>query len=458
MDAFGRLTEAFTTVATRKDQKLDSVEQFGLFPTADLPEPFRKATAAVHMAPEKGPLSLPQYKVFDALLKRAGNQYKKDPTRIWFEIGLGELTTEIGLNSNNRKYVKTVINSLVTFGVNWDYLAGLNKGQWNASALLAGARITPSGVLQYHYAENLKEVFLNPAVWANIDMAIIRRFQRSSSAVLYENIVRYDGIGKTPELSVDVWRNLVLGMEWKKGSYAEYKEFKRRILTFGVNEINAVSDHLVEMIEVKSKTNSRSVTAIQFILRAKDIPQVLEESDLDVLGRVTKLDVPLSEARRLLTTHGQEAIVTALDYMDQRLKQKIGPKVESVPAYFRKALVNGYKVDDKANAADSVATSPTAARTKARAVTGNNINDLFQTHRRKEVTGYFFELDAADQMKVLQRYNEQQSLASLKIESGKKMKKTTETAFYTWLADDVWGPATDSDVLTFVMNNAKISL
>lgn len=445
-------------MAIRKDLKLDNVEQFGLFPTAELPEPFRKATAAVHMAPEKGALSLPQYKLFDALLKNAGAQYKRDPSRIWFDIGLGQLTTEIGLNSNNRKYMKTAINSLVTFGVNWDYLAGLNKGQWNASALLAGARITPGGVLQYHYAENLKEVFLNPGVWANIDMAIIRRFRRASSAVLYENIVRYDGIGKTPELSVDVWRNLILGMEWKKGSYAEYKEFKRRILTFGVNEINAVSDHVVEMIEVKSKTNSRSVTAIQFIMRPKDIPHVANEADLDVLGRVTKLDVPLSEARRLLATHGQEAIVTALDYMDQRLKLKGGPKVESVPAYFRKTLQNGYKVDEKASGTESAVGSSSASHTAARAATSNNINELFQTYRRKEVTGYFFELDAADQMAVLQRYNEQQGTASLKIESGKKMKKTTETAFYTWLANDVWGLPTDSDILAFVMDNAKISL
>ena len=61
------------------------------------------------------------------------------PGRTSFSISLASLSHESGLNSNNTKYVKDTVNSLISTVVNWDYLAADRSTVWKASGLLAGA-------------------------------------------------------------------------------------------------------------------------------------------------------------------------------------------------------------------------------------------------------------------------------------------------------------------------------
>ncbi|MGF6604292.1 DNA-binding transcriptional MerR regulator [Paraburkholderia sp. GAS448] len=428
-----------------------ATDQFGLFPDVELPEPYKKAVSAVHMAPRERAMTLQQYRVFDALLKHATDQYKVDSTRIWYTISIGDLSKKIGLeNSNNTRYIKAIIDELVTFGVNWDYLAGLNKGEWNSSALLAGAKISKGGMLNYHYADNLRELFMNPEIWAWIDFRIMNRFSKAVTAPVYQNVLRYAGIGKTPVLSVDVWRDLIVGMEWRKGSYAEYKEFKRAVLLKALDEINTKSDHNFELIEIKE---GRAISALQFLVKEKVKQEVIEPSDLELITSVKKLGVPYSEARKLLAKFGPDAVTQAVRYVEQRMTSKLA-SLESVPAYFRNALNKGYTLGsplvEKATAALSSKESVTS--------TSEEVLALFAADRRAESRRYFLELEPGEQAALIDRYNEQQETALLKITSAAKMKKASETAFFTWLGEDTWGTPTDSDVLQFVMTKAKVSV
>lgn len=426
-------------------------DQFGLFPDVELPEPYKKAVSAVHMAPREGPMTLQQYRVFDALLKHATDQYKDDPKRIWYTISIGDLAKKIGLeNSNNTGYIKAIIDELVTFGVNWDYLAGLNKGEWNSSALLAGAKISKGGMLSYHYADNLRELFMNPEIWAWIDFRIMNRFSKAVTAPVYQNVLRYAGIGKTPVLAVDVWRDLIVGMEWRKGSYAEYKEFKRAVILKALDEINMKSDHTFELIEIKE---GRAISALQFLVKEKVIQEAIEPSDLEVITAVKKLGVPYSETRKLLAKYGADAVTQAVHYTEQRVTSKLEP-LKNVAAYFRNALNNGYAVGtpqlEKPKA-------PTAVKQNSTS-TPEEVHALFDANRRAESRGYFLELDTAEQAALIDRYNEQQETGMLKIKTAAKMKKASETAFYSWLAEETWGKPTDSDVLQFLMTKAKVSV
>jgi DNA-binding transcriptional MerR regulator len=441
-------------VVTRKrtTEKTDAAtDQFGLFPDVELPEPYKKAVSAVHMAPRERPMTVQQYRVFDALLKHATDQYKVDAARIWYTISIGDLAKKIGLeNSNNTRYIKAIIDELVTFGVNWDYLAGLNKGEWNSSALLAGAKIAKGGILNYHYADNLRELFMNPEIWAWIDFRIMNRFSKAVTAPVYQNVLRYAGIGKTPVLSLDVWRDLIVGMEWRKGSYAEYKEFKRAVVLKALDEINTKSDHNFELVEIKQ---GRAISALQFLVKEKVKQEVIEPSDLEVISSVKKLGVPLSEARKLLSTFGADAVNQAVTYTEHRMASKLAT-LDSVPAYFRNALKNGYAtVTPQVEKAKEVAPSKENASNNT-----EEVHALFAADRRHESRGYFLELDPAEQAALINRYNEHQETGLLKITSASKMKKASETAFFGWLADDTWGKPTDSDVLKFVMTKAKVSV
>lgn len=440
-------------MATRRRTtvKADGIrDQFGLFPDVELPEPYKKAVSAVHMAPKEGPLTLQQYRVFDALLKHATDQYKADAKRVWYTISIGDLSEKIGLEkSNNTAYIKAIVSELVTFGVNWDYLAGLPKGEWNTSALLAGAK-TKGGTLSYHYADNLRELFMDPKMWAWIDFRIMNRFSKAVTPPVYQNILRYAGIGQTPILPVDVWRDLIVGMEWRKGSYAVYKEFNRAVLQKALTEINAKSDHIFEMIEVPE---GRKVVALQFLIKEKVKQEVIEATDLEVIASVKKLGLPYSEVRKLLAKFGAEAVTEAVRYVEQRLVSKL-PPVGNVAAYFRNTLNNGYKVGSPQ--VDEPRVAATAKPSSAN--TSEEVLALFAADRLAESRGYFVELDPAEQAGLIDRYNEQQDSAQLTITSASKMKKITETAFFTWLADDTWGKPTDSDILQFIMSKAKVTV
>ncbi|WP_256259013.1 replication initiation protein [Burkholderia ubonensis] len=426
-------------MATKKETGREPM-QIALFQMPEMPDPFRKAVPAIHIAPKTGPISLQQAKTWNALIKNAIEQ-RKEGERTWFEYSIGDLISDVGLNSKNREYVKATINSLLGFVVNWDQLAA--KSEWNASALLAGAKIS-GGTLKYQFSDNISELLLSPEVYASIDMRIARTFKRGYALTLWENVVRYEGVGQTGKMKVNTLRDLLLGMDWAQGSYAEYKIFKSRILVPALREINDVSDHEIVMKEEKT---GRSVTEVRFFITPKRKSEATSEEDLDVLTAMTKLSVPLSEARKLLGQHGPEAVRQALAYTDVRVKKKNAQPLDNVASYFRKALANGYQLENGRGKPDSsvvsIASSPEQAEDK--------LLSKLLAERAEQARGYFNELDSGEQADCVSRYNESQMASQLKLVANNKPKKAAEQAFFHWLAEDVWGKPTDRDLLNFVL-------
>lgn len=104
-------------------------------------------------------------------------------------------------------------------------------------------------------------------------------------------------------MSVDTLRDLLLGLDWVSGSYAQYKTFKSRVLLPTIEEINRIADHEIVFHEFKT---GRTVTEVQLTIAAKRTPEVADEDDLELLTSVAALDVPLSEARKLLGEHDRQ--------------------------------------------------------------------------------------------------------------------------------------------------------
>lgn len=432
-------------MATKKDTGREPM-QIALFQMPEMPDPFRKAVPAIHMAPKTGPISLQQAKTWNALIKNAIEQ-RKEGERTWFEYSIGDLISDVGLNSKNREYVKATINSLVGFVVNWDQLAA--KSEWNASALLAGAKLS-GGTLKYQFSDNISELLLSPEVYASIDMRIARVFKRGYALTLWENVVRYEGVGQTGKMKVNTLRDLLLGMDWAQGSYAEYKIFKSRILVPALKEINDISDHEIVLKEHKT---GRAVTEVQFFITPKRKSEATSEEDLDVLSAMTKLSVPLSEARKLLGHHGPEAVRQALAYTEVRVKKKNAQPLDNVASYFRKALANGYQLESGRGKPDSNVVSIASSSEQAE----DKLLSKLLADRAEQARGYFNELDSGEQGDCVNRYNENQVAPQLKLAANKKPKKAAEQAFFYWLAEDVWGKPTDRDLLNFVLAGSGAS-
>lgn len=417
--------------------------QIALFQTPEPPEPFKKAVQAVHIAPKSGAITLQQAKMFNALIKNAIAQHSVDQ-RLTFEYSVKDLIEDVGLNSNNRNYVKATINSLVGTVVNWDHLMPDSRSIWKASGLLSGAEIDGSR-LRYNFSDQIRELLLNPVMYAMIDMRITRQFKRGHSLTLWENVVRYEGVGRTGRIPIKTFRELFLGQDSAKSSYREYKIFKSRILIPAMREVNEVTDHTVELIEFK---NGRSVAEVQFTITRKPTAKNEEEIDAGTLRAVTKLGVLPSEARKLITEYGEARVRQALDYTQERLAKKNAPPIDNVGAYFRRTLNEGWK---SAQAAPAVSLPGADESAGPNGLSAEELRSRYLAERMPMAREYFKELAVEDQTALIDEYNSQTSVKQLRVSTSKKLSGVAERSFFNWVSEKTWGEPTDRELLQYLL-------
>jgi hypothetical protein len=429
----------------RKQAGKTTDTQVSLFQTPEPPDLLRKAVQAIHIAPKSGKIGLQQRKMFSSLIKNALRQESFEPGRTSFSISIAALSHESGLNSNNTKYVKDTVNSLISTVVNWDYLAADHTTVWKASGLLAGAELEQS-TLRYSFSDQIRSELLNPEIYALIDMRIAREFRRSHSLALWENTVRYEGIGITAKIPLQKFRDLILGQDKSSQSYKEYKLFKSKVLLPCIKEVNEVSDHTLELIEHKV---SRSVEAVQFKVKRKVTADVVEEPDgkADALiEEMVKFGVLRSEARRLYVQYGEQRVRAAIAYTQNRTSRKNSAPLDNVAAYFRKALSHGYTL------AESRQSSPESASQPSRQSKQDQIKERYLAAKIEEASAYFRELEIDDQTGLIERYNETvKGSRDLVLSPKKRATKLAQTNFFRWLANDTWGEPTSDDLLEFLL-------
>lgn len=421
--------------------------QIALF-QPEVPEPFKKAVQAIHVAPVGGALTLQQRRLFNSLIKNAiEDRLAKNDAANTFQISIPEMMAELSLTTKDTAYIKETAKSLMRTVVDWDQLNSDGTATWTGSTLLAGAKIT-GPLLSYSFAPQICEELLNPERYAMIDMRIAKLFRRAHALALWENTVRYEKIGITARISLNVFRNLILGREEGETKYKEYKIFKRAVINPCIAEINAVSDHTLELIEHKV---GRSVTDVQFKISRKKVSADADDEDMELVQSIVKFGVPLSEARKFIRSFGAPRVRSAVAYTKARTQKKNAPGVDNVAAYFRKAVTENWAKNSEPAPQSEQPFSASATRHAATAKTPAEARDQFIAARIPQAQAYFAELDADDQSELIGKYNDQCDVANLRVIAGKKPTKAAQSSFYRWLADFTWGEPTSDDLLTFVL-------
>jgi Initiator Replication protein len=428
---------------TRKRVGDSADKQVSLFQASEPPDILRKAVQAIHIAPKSGKLGLQQRKMFSSLIKNAIKQDAVEPGRMSYSITIGALSQDSGLNSNNTQYVKETVNSLISTVVNWDYLAADKTAVWKASGLLAGAELQHA-VLKYSFSDQIRGELLSPEIYALIDMRIAREFRRAHSLALWENTVRYEGVGLTAKIPLSKFRDLILGQDRSAQSYQEYKLFKSKVLMPCIREVNEISDHVLELIEHKA---GRSVEAVQFKVTRKLDTELKDEPDgrnEALVDEVIKMGIPRSEARKMLSQYGDQRVRSALSYVANRSAKKNAAPVDNLAAYFRKALSHGYALPDAPTTKRKEPAIPPQGRQA-------QLRDKYLVQKMSEAREYFGELEIDDQTGLIGRYNETVDAKNLKLSPPKKPSKLAETGFFRWLVLDTWGEPSADELLEFVL-------
>lgn len=429
-------------MATKRSDALAPVPigQISLFTVREAPDAFRKAVQVVHSRP-KSPVSLLQRKLGNAWLKHAVEQ--QADAEGWWELGIKNLAVTIGFDSNNRQYLKEAAEALMRIVHEWDVLAPANKRvQWKASVLFPEVEIR-SDVIRYQISGQMRERLVDPEIYAMIDMNVVRRFRRAPSLAIWEFCVRFEKIGRTSEVDWEKFRDMVLGESAEGKTYQEYKYFKSKVLNPAIAEINSESNHTVSLFE--SKVGKR-IAGLRFEVARKTLVEDVADDDaqLELLGDLVKLGVPQSEARRLSKQYPVADIKAAIDYTRQRVNDRKLAPLGKPAAYFRQALINRYAGASAAAVPSAPSPTPTSVAASGKSI---DIRSAFGLQRQDEAGRYFGDLDLADQSRLIEQYNAQQSAAQLRIK--KKATRLAQTAFYRWLALDTWGEPTSDELLTF---------
>ncbi len=424
-------------MGTRKPSSNGSTpeRQLSLFGGKETPDPFRKAVQVLHSKP-KSPLSLLQRKLGNAWLKNAiENQPDKDG---WWELGIKAMAIDVGFDSNNRRYLKESAEALMSIVFDWDVLAPADKRIiWKASVLFPEVEVR-SDAVRYQFSSQMRELMVNPEIYALIDMNIVRKFRRAASLGIWEFCVRFEKVKRTSEVKWEKFRDMILGESADNKTYQEYKFFKSKVLNPGIAEINSESNHRIELLE--SKIGKR-VSSISFLVaRSSSINAIIEDdSSIELVGELVRLGVPPSEAKKLCNTQSTIDIGAALDYTKRRMTDQRSSKLDNPAAYFRHALANRYAATENIKTKTGLLPEATEKSVDIRAGYAN--------HQLAEAERYFKELDSDDQASIIERYNEEQTVTPLQLR--KRASKVALLGFYKWLANITWGEPNADKLLEF---------
>lgn len=235
----------------------------------------KKHVAAVRVGDAVGLLAR---KTWNVLLL---NAYDDLLNQDFHKIKVSDLCEITGCNTRNYKNMADVLGNLMTTNVKWDIGGGCREnGTWiknmGMSTMIASA-IIEDGVVIYEFSKRLSKLLYNPEIYQRISIAQQKLFKSASSLALWENCIRYVGVGSTGLIELQEWREL-LGATAK--TYDQYKDFNKFVISPSVKEINEVST-----IEIQPffKKTGRKITHIGFTVLQKGqrqlaIPEILEEA------------------------------------------------------------------------------------------------------------------------------------------------------------------------------------
>ena len=315
--------------------------------TAVAAHELKKPPEAIYVKPKGGKITLTMHKAYNVLLARAAAAGIDKDT---YEVALSDLIGDINFGggaSNNTEALKEMLRRLTATQVEWDIAGRENRpGQWGVSSMLAGAIIS-RGKLEYSFAPQIKTKLLDPRVFARIDLRLMGKFRTRSGLALYEACYRYisNPGGLTTRLKWQEWRDILS----EGAGSSEWRYFNRDTLKPAITEVNThVPD--MEVVPILFHGANGRVSELQFRITRKRQPDLALEGKLDMapnpdlLKRLAELGLSEMEARKLFLDYEEDQILQALIVTETRIAKKSLTPIENRPAFFKKALTDGYEL------------------------------------------------------------------------------------------------------------------
>ncbi|MFM0608692.1 replication initiation protein [Paraburkholderia sediminicola] len=287
----------------------------------------RKHVATIHVS---GSLSLVERKIVNVLLLHA---YDDLLTKREHTMSVKFLCEAIGWEASNdhkklAEAAENIMQNIVTLNMFKD-----GDSEWKKTPLVSSIGVK-GGRVTYAYIEWLAERLARPEVFAAIDIKIQRRFKSGYALALYENCLRFRGVGQTRYAPVDTWKEL-LGANTKM--YDEYRHFSNHVLKTAIKEINAVSDIVVDL---RVKKEGRSIKELQFGVVDKaqgELPFDGDPKEAETREELARIGIGESTIKRILAKNPSRAWLAA---KVTREREAAGKIKDSAAGYFMSIFEN----------------------------------------------------------------------------------------------------------------------
>lgn len=309
----------------------------------------KKHVAAIHI---KNSLSLLQRKIANVLLV---NAYEDLLVKEVHSIRIRELAQVAGYDSHDHQILKDALIALAETTLEWNILNDGEK-EWGVSTMLAQAKIR-RGICYYAYSPDLRQKFYNPEIYARINLAIQKKFSSGAALALYENCVRYAGVGSTGWWSLGEIRSL-LGIN--EHEYRQFKDLNKWVIKPAIKQVSKNSDIL---LEVEYRKEKRRIVALKFKVQKniellmyapirKDVAsksQVSLEADKTnkpaeistaVVSRLQEFGLSKTKALAAVQQQGEIYVTENLNVVE---KDYQAGKVKDLPRYTAAALRDDYR-------------------------------------------------------------------------------------------------------------------
>lgn len=284
----------------------------------------KKHVGAIH---SNNRLTLVQRKIANALLYNAYDGLMIADEHI---IHIKTLCELIGYDSKDFKAIKRALVALISTVIEWNLVdkdRSEGVGIWNASSIISDASIN-GPICTYSYSKKMRGLLYRPELYGRINLQIQSCFKSSYGLVLYENCIRYQSIQQTPWFEMPVFRKL-MGID--EGKYIIFRDFKRRVLDKGIEEVNEFSP--ITIFPTLRKQAGK-VIAIRFSIRRTGTASLKQH---DAAGSGSKTIATRLEEDFGFSKTQTEKVLAAFD--EQYILEKIAI-VESSPSFQDGKIIN----------------------------------------------------------------------------------------------------------------------
>ena len=435
----------------------------------------KRANESIGILPKGEKITLLTRRLFNILLFLSQQDGVKDRYRrplkdvLAFSDSLAE--------SKNTSILKEQLRKMRRLECIWNTTTGLlsepgdtadrpYEERWGVSGMIKEAEIIGrqgrARWIEWEWPSAIQRELLNPALYTRMSLLLQNELRAPVSMALYEICQRYASNPSkvTCKESWEWWKPRLTGNPKDVDEPGEYKYFNRDYLQPAMGEINQVTDLEIELLEFKV---GRRVAELQFRVNVKRQPQLnlgcptTALIDAVLLERIIRLGIDQTEAATLYSNYEEAYLRTTMDFVENRIADSSMSPIQAPAAYLRNALKQKFGIPDTPDKSGKKVAAAKVAQDAQTAL--DELRAAYNNQRLSDVRGYYEEL-----LPDKQAAFENQFIASDVVATNPRLAgdlrrkgfapKHVEAAFLGWLAEQVWGPATDADLVAFaaIMN------